>query len=164
MFTKEEVWNSFASDFSIIKHLAEKAHIDTHTYKPSEKQRTMVELMQYMSIMGVGILSIILSGEQGDFAPFLERSKLVTGENFVQKMDEQETEMKEVFMKFDDAELEKELDMWGMKQKKSLRILNLMKIVASYKMQLFLYVKASGRHDIGTSNLWAGMDMPTPKA
>ena len=164
MFTKEEVWNSFASDFSIIRHLAEKAHIDTHTYKPSEKQRTMVELMQYMSIMGVGILSIILSGEQGDFTPFLERSKLVNGENFVQKMEEQEAEMKEVFMKFDDAELEKELDMWGMKQKKSLRILNLMKIVASYKMQLFLYIKASGRHDIGTSNLWAGMDMPAPKA
>ncbi len=124
----------------------------------------MLELMQYMSIMGVGILSIILSGEQGDFAPFLERSKSVTGENFIQKMEEQEAEMKEVFMKFDDAELEKELDMWGMKQKKSLRILNLMKIVASYKMQLFLYIKASGRHDIGTSNLWAGMDMPAPKA
>lgn len=164
MFTKEEIWNSFANDFRIIKHIAEKAHIDTHSYKPTEAQRTMTELMQYMSIMGVGILSIILSGKQEDFTPFVERSKSVTPENFAQKMDEQEAEMKDVFMKFDDAELEKELDMWGMNQKKSLRILNLIKIVASYKMQLFLYVKASGRHDIGTSNLWAGMDMPAPKA
>lgn len=164
MFTKEEVWNSFSNDFRIIRHLAEKAHIDTHTYKPSEKQRSMLELMQYMSIMGSGILKTILVGESETFSAYVEKGKAVAGENFIAAMEEQEAEMKETFMKFDDAELGKELSLWGMTQKKSLFVLNLMKIVASYKMQLFLYIKASGRHDIGTSNLWAGMDMPAPKA
>ena len=161
MFNKEEVWNSFANDFRIIKHLAEKAHVDTHGYKPSEKQRTMLELMQYMSIMGSGILNTVLTGDGNTFASYVEQSKSVTGENFIEKMNEQETEMKETFMKFDDAELAKELSLWGMTGPKSMFVLNLIKIVASYKMQLFLYVKASGQQGIGTSNLWAGMDMPS---
>ena len=161
MFTKEEVWQSFSNDFRIIKHLAEKAQADTHGYKPSEKQRTMHELMQYMAIMGSGILKTILDGDQATFATYVERGKSATPENFIEMMTEQEAEMKETFAKFDDAELDKELSLWGMTQKKSLFVLNLIKIVASYKMQLFLYVKASGSHDIGTANLWAGMDMPT---
>ncbi len=160
MYTKEEIWNSFSSDFKIIKHLAEKVHIDSHDYKPTEKQRTMLELMQYMAIMGSGILKIILTGDQSHFAEYVEQGKLVTPENFAEMMDKQETEMKDIFAKFDDAELNKELSLWGMTQKKSLFVLNLIKIVASYKMQLFLYLKASGISDIGTSNLWAGMDMP----
>lgn len=163
MFTKEEVWDSFANDFRIIKHLAEKAHVDNHGYKPTEKQRTMLELMQYMSIMGSGILKTVLMGDGNTFASYVEQSKSVTGENFIQRMDEQEAEMKETFMKFDDAELAKELSLWGMTGPKSMFVLNLVKIVASYKMQLFLYIKASGRYEIGTSNLWAGMDMPAPK-
>jgi hypothetical protein len=31
-------------------------------------------------------------------------------------------------------------------------------MAAAYKTQLFLYIKANGNHDIGTMNLWAGMD------
>jgi hypothetical protein len=31
---------------------------------------------------------------------------------------------------------------------------------AAYRTQLFLYLKACGREDLGTSNLWAGVDAP----
>ena len=31
---------------------------------------------------------------------------------------------------------------------------------AAYRMQLFLYLKASGREELGTMNLWAGSDAP----
>lgn len=161
MFKKEEIWNSFSSDFRIIKHLAEKVHIDAHGYKPTESQRTTLELMQYMSIMGSAILKVVLEGDQAAFAPYAEQSKSVTPENFAEMMDKQEADMKETFAKFDDAELSKELSLWGMTGPKSIFVLNLVKIVASYKMQLFLYVKASGVSGIGTSNLWAGMDMPS---
>jgi hypothetical protein len=34
---------------------------------------------------------------------------------------------------------------------------------AAYRTQLFLYLKASGREELNTMNLWAGMD-PTPSA
>jgi hypothetical protein len=31
---------------------------------------------------------------------------------------------------------------------------------AAYRTQLFLYLKACGREDLGTMNLWAGIDTP----
>ena len=30
--------------------------------------------------------------------------------------------------------------------------------LAAYRTQLFLYLKACGRHELGTSNLWGGVD------
>ena len=32
---------------------------------------------------------------------------------------------------------------------------------AAYRTQIFLYLKANGREELGTSNLWAGVD-PAP--
>jgi len=34
----------------------------------------------------------------------------------------------------------------------------------AYRMQLFLYLKSCGRDELGTMNLWAGMDAPAPPA
>jgi len=31
---------------------------------------------------------------------------------------------------------------------------------AAYRTQLFLYLKACGREELSTMNLWAGADMP----
>ena len=31
---------------------------------------------------------------------------------------------------------------------------------AAYRTQLFLYLKACGREELGTMNLWAGVDAP----
>ena len=33
---------------------------------------------------------------------------------------------------------------------------------AAYRMQLFLYLKACGREDLNTMNLWVGTDAPVP--
>ena len=35
---------------------------------------------------------------------------------------------------------------------------------AAYRMQLFLYLKACGRDELNTMNLWAGIDAPMPGA
>ena len=32
--------------------------------------------------------------------------------------------------------------------------------LAAYRMQLFLYLKSSGREELNTLNLWMGMDGP----
>ncbi|HEX7918825.1 MAG TPA: hypothetical protein VF454_05435, partial [Gemmatimonadales bacterium] len=38
-----------------------------------------------------------------------------------------------------------------------------LKWLTAYKLQLFLYAKSSGAHEITTANAWRGADMP-PKA
>ena len=61
-----------------------------------------------------------------------------------------------------DEELAKVINLYGMgdKTKGVYLVENLLKWLAAYKMQLFLYVKANGNASIGTSNLWGGVDMP----
>ncbi|MDR3502489.1 MAG: hypothetical protein P4L79_07885 [Legionella sp.] len=47
----------------------------------------------------------------------------------------------------------------GLSQPRALWFLNLiLKSLTAYKMQLFLYLKACGIDNIGTSNLWRGED------
>ena len=86
-----------------------------------------------------------------------------TIENFPSKMDEQLVLWKQMMETFDDAELEKIINIYMMGDMTKGRYLveNLLKWLAAYKMQLFLYIKASGNTSLGTSNLWGGMDMPT---
>jgi hypothetical protein len=47
----------------------------------------------------------------------------------------------------------------GKKQTKAEHLFNgMLKGLTAYRMQLFTFIKASGRDDIGTSNVWQGVD------
>ncbi len=52
MYTREEIWASFENEIRIIKHLFEKIPHGKSDYKPTEKQRTTLELLHYLSEMG----------------------------------------------------------------------------------------------------------------
>ena len=61
-----------------------------------------------------------------------------------------------------DADLRREVD--GFDGKKTTRGAVMVNLVlcgcAAYRTQLFLYLKACGREELGTMNLWAGVDAP----
>lgn len=161
MFSKEQIWNGIANDLRIIKHLATKVPKGSENYKPTEKQRTTLELLQYLAYSGAASLKVILENNPSLYKEYSEKAKNeVTLENFAEMIDKQEIEMKETFFKFDDEELKKEIDLWGagMETKGNLLLDMIVKMLPSYKMQLFLYVKASGNEAINTSNLWRGVD------
>ena len=162
MYTKDQVWGSISKELAIIKHLAEKIPEGQEHHKPTEKQRTTLELLQYLSIMGAGLLNVGLTGDSAGFAPYVERSHAVTVENFGEAIDWEEGEMKKIFDQFTDENLAEEISVFGRTQTRAMFILDALKMMVGYKMQLFLYAKASGNHAIGTPNLWAGMDAPTP--
>ena len=52
-------------------------------------------------------------------------------------------------------------DFGGNKTTRGALIVNLVLCgCAAYRTQLFLYLKACGREELGTMNLWAGVDAP----
>ena len=59
MYTKENLIASVENEFRIIKHLAEKIPADTEGYKPTEGQRTTLELLQYLSTIVVNGTHVI---------------------------------------------------------------------------------------------------------
>jgi hypothetical protein len=164
MYTKEQIWSSFKKELSIIKHLAEKVPEGGEHHKPTEKQRTTLELMHYLASFGGGMFNVIKEGDGMAFMNYANTVKDITVANFAVAIDTQEVAMKEIFDSLTPELLKEEITAWGNTQTRELYVLDALKMLTAYKMQLFLYAKAAGNHAIGTSNLWAGMDMPAPTA
>lgn len=162
IYTKENLIASVENEFRIIKHLAEKIPAGTDGYKPTEGQRTTLELLQYLSSIFANATHVIYEGNTDAYKTAPLKGDDTTIENFAAKMDEQLVLWKEMMEKFDDTEMNKVINiyMMGDKTKGVYLVENLLKWAAAYKMQLFLYCKASGNTSLGTSNLWGGMDMP----
>jgi hypothetical protein len=68
----------------------------------------------------------------------------------------------EIWNSFSEDGLKEEIERFGSIHSKAIFILELLKTITGYKMQLFLYVKASGNEAVVTSNVWSGAD-PAPK-
>jgi hypothetical protein len=83
-----------------------------------------------------------------------------TLENFASMMDQEEKGVRGFFDSLTEAQIAEDIAMWGRTQSRALHMIGLLNIAAAYKMQLFLYMKQSGTENIGTMNLWAGMDQP----
>ena len=63
--------------------------------------------------------------------------------------------------KMSDADFRTEIEMFGSKTTRGAFIVNLVLCgCAAYRTQIFLYLKACGRDELGTMNLWAGVDAP----
>ena len=161
-YTKEHLLSSLENEFRIIKHLAEKIPADTEGYKPTENQRTTLELLQYLSAIFANATHVIFEGSTDAYKTAPLKSDDTTLQNFAAKMDEQLAVWKDMMAKFDETQMNTVINIYGMgeKAKGVYLVENLLKWAAAYKMQLFLYIKASGNTALGTSNLWGGIDMP----
>lgn len=162
MYTKENLMDALSNEFRIIKHLAEKIPADTEGYKPTEKQRTTLELLQYLTMIFISCAKYIKDGDMGVFKEESEKSAHVTLANFKDSMDAQEAQVKEVMNQLTDEDLETMFDMFrqGEKTKMVWLVESFLRFSAAYKMQLFLYIKSSGNTSLGTSNVWGGVDTP----
>ena len=158
MYTKEQIWNSFAKEFLIIRHLFEKIPAGGMDYKPTEKQRTTLELLQYLSMTGASTMKAIAMNDVSAGTPYREASLNVTADNFIDHITANEVEMKELFEGISEADLNEKIERFGSTQSRAIFILELLKTLTGYKMQLFLYIKASGNESVVTSNVWGGVD------
>ncbi len=162
MYTKQQLTEAMQNEFRIIKHLAEKIPADTEGYKPTENQRTTLELLQYLATVFIASAQAISTNDVGAFALFAERAQKTTLSNFAEMMHIQETELVALIQTLTDEDLQTVINLYnqGEKTKGAYLVESLLKWSSAYKMQLFLYIKSSGNSTIGTPNLWGGVDMP----
>ncbi len=162
MYTKQNFIDSVVNDARIIKHLAEKFSVENADFRPTPSQRSVEELLQYLSYVGSTTAGVILDGDMSVYGPASETAKSVIIENFATAMDTEVEKFKAVMEKFNDENLQGEVNMYGQGQKTRAVYLidTILKWYAAYKLQLFMYLKMLGNDKIGTSNLWGGMDMP----
>lgn len=162
MYTKENLIASIKNDFRIIKHLVEKITPEMLSYRPTEKQRSTLELLQYTAVAFSLTAQAIYKNNTDVYAVMKEQSEKINLENFNDMLDIEEKEIIDILNQSTDEEMGAVINMYnqGEKTRAVYFVESLLKWIPAYKMQLFLYMKANGIHHIGTSNLWGGVDMP----
>ncbi len=158
MITKEQFTESLLKEITIIRHLASKIKEDQLTHRPTENQRSLGELLQYLSYVFATTIERLQTGDASVYMSKVEEAKNTTLENFDVKMAEQEIRIRELMSSMTESQLAEEVDFYSV-QSRAMHLLNgVLKWATAYKMQLFLYMKATGYFDLSTLNLWVGMD------
>jgi hypothetical protein len=163
VLTKPELIASLQNEVRILLHLAGKIQPSMRDYRPTPKQRSTLELLQYLTLMGPELIRAAQSGTF-DTAAWSAAEKTAASRDFDQTLAALSAQTAEYAALLDgmtDADFRSQVEMFGMSFTRGSFIVNMvLSGCAAYRTQLFLYLKACGRDELGTMNLWAGMDEP----
>jgi hypothetical protein len=167
VLTKSELIGSLQNEVRILLHLASKLDRTQLDYRPTPKQRSALELLRYMSIMGPQLVKATKAGAF-DPAAWTVAQQAADARDFdqtVAAIAAQSDDYANLLADVSDADLRAEIDMFGKKVTRgSFMVTFVFGGHAAYRTQLFLYLKACGREELNTMNLWGGVDPPAPAA
>ncbi len=163
VLTKSELIASLQIEVRILLHLASKIDRGKLDYRPTPKQRSTLELVQYLTIMGPALLQAAKAGTF-DPAKWTAAEHAAAGRDFgqtVAALGRVTDEYAALLADVSDADLRAEIDLFGGRTSRGAFIVNQVLCgCAAYRTQLFLYLKACGREELSTMDLWAGVDAP----
>ena len=155
MLNAEQFLASCAHETEVIKHLATK--VQDLDYRPTEGQRSMLELMQYMTVMALPPMAYLQDGNWDRAPSFGEGIDQITPETFADAMDLQLSRVKEMCPP--GGSDEPTAMPWGAPCTVGEFLVNaIIKAYSCYRMQFFLYCKAAGATDLGPAQCWVGVD------
>jgi len=164
VLTKSELVASLQNEVRILLHLASKIERMALDFRPTPKQRSTIELLRYLSIMGPMLVQAAKAGGF-DREVWSRAQAEAEARDFDQTMAAIAAHSEvyaSLLSEMTDADLRAEMDGFdGRKTTRGAFIVNLvLSGCAAYRTQLFLYLKACGREELSTYNLWAGVDAP----
>lgn len=163
MITKTNLFESIVHETNVCKHLHAKLSPEALDYRPTPGQRSTLELLRYLAAVGVAAMTCMVDGQWSAWGSLIANTAEMTGDEFPAAMDRQTEDLRRIFESISDEEFASRTAIapWRELMTLELGVLNLLfKWMVAYKMQLFLYAKATGVTAIGTSNAWMGVDMP----
>lgn len=163
VLTKQELIAALKQEIRILTHLCTKVRPEMLDYRPTPKQRSTIELLRYLTMMGPVLVPSIQAGT------FLV-DKWNESEAAAKAMDFHEVEKSlagqadfydTAIGAMSDDDLRAGIDLFGYKGSRGGALVNwVLSGHAAYRTQLFCYLKACGRDELNTMNLWAGTDGP----
>lgn len=163
VLSRDELSRALQHEIKILLHLAGKLEPAMLEYRPTPKQRSALELLRYLSAMAPGLLEV---AETGRFSPpaWTVHEQAAAGRDFEQTLAviaAHGVEFGTLEARWSDADMRAEIAPWGESiSRGSFLVSSLLSGYAAYRTQLFLYLKACGRDELGTMNLWDGADPP----
>ena len=165
VLTKAELIAALQKEVGILIHLAQKLDDTSMHYRPTAKQRSSLELLRYLTVMGP---SLVQATKEGKFDPAAwqtrtEHAHTLDLAGVIAALVKQKDAYPDLLRDMADEEFRKPIEMFGNSSSKGAFLVNLvLGGYAAYRTQLFLYLKSSGREELGTLNLWQGIDAPAP--
>src|ERR1044071_749996 len=166
VLSKAELITLMQKEVRLLLHLTTKIDPDTLDYRPTPKQRSTFELLRYLTNMGPALIRYA-QGHPVDAAAIAEATEAANKRNFDQTvavLAAQADVFAALIGEMSDEDLHGEIT-WvdGSQISRGLFLVNyLFGQCTAYRLQLFLYLKASGRDELNTMNLWLGADVPAP--
>jgi hypothetical protein len=165
VLTRSELIGSLKHEVHVLLHLAGKLDATAVDYRPTPKQRSSLELLRYMSIMGPALVDVALSPSGAfDVPKWTEAEKAAAGltlQETLAAISAQSDTYERLLGDVPDEKFREPIAPFGTPTTRGAFIVNLvLGGCAAYRTQLFLYLKACGREELGTMNLWAGVDAP----
>ena len=165
MYSKKDIIDAITWETTIIKHLHSKIEAKHLDYRPNEHQRTLKELLEFMTRMTTSLVTFL---QNGGYTPEAAKQARLDSEaknvltDFDATMDAQITFLETFLADASDEYLDTEIDLFGtgmaMPIKKYIFGI-IMKNYAAYGMQLFMYMKSGlEMHDLNSNNLWMAKD------
>ena len=167
ILTREELMSALRQEVRVLLHLAGKVDPAQLDYRPTPKQRSTLELLRYLAIMGPTQLAAIESGVfdrpslTAIWGPADAAVKTMTFEEAVGAIGALPGQYARVPGGWTDDDFRRGVNMFGRQVSRGSLVISL--VVnghAAYRTQLFCYLKACGRDELNTMNLWGGVDGP----
>ena len=161
VLTKQELIASLQNEIRILVHLCGKLKPEMLDYRPTPKQRSTIELLRYLTVMGPVLVPSINAGSflVDQWNAGEARAAGMDFAAVVKSLESQAGFYADAVNGFSDEELRDEIDLFGSRGRRGPLLVSFVVCGhAAYRTQLFCYLKACGREELNTMNLWAGVD------
>lgn len=161
ILSKDEFIGALQNEIRVLLHLCGKIDPAKLDYRPTEKQRSTLELLRYLNVMGPNLVKAAKTGtfDTEAWGASVAASEKLGLEELVSSISSQSDLYAKELGSMSDDDFRTEVEMFGQKQTR-VQFLTYMLLCghAAYRMQLFMNLKASGRPELNTMNLWGGVD------
>jgi hypothetical protein len=165
VITKQELIGSLQNEVRILLHLASKIDRSKLDYRPTPKQRSTLELLRYLSIMGPGLIQAVKAGtfDRDAWGAATAAANARDFDQTLAAIAAHTNEYDALLGPMTDGDLRAEINLFGTPSSRGATVVNMvLGGSAAYRTQLFCYLKQCGREELNTMNLWGGMDAPMP--
>jgi hypothetical protein len=166
VLTKAELIALLQKEVRLLLHLTTKIEPSMLDYRPTSKQRSTIELLRYLTTSAPALIQYA-KGQPMDADAIAEAAQTANRRDFdetVAALAAHSDQCAELLADVSDDDLRGEM-LWvdGNRITRGFFLVNyVFGQYTAYRLQLFLYLKASGRDELNTMNLWLGADMPAP--
>ena len=166
VLTKSELIALLQKEVRLLQHLITKIEPDMLDYRPTPKQRSTIDLLKYLTNMGPTLIKYA-KGQPLDTAALdaaIEAANARSFDETVSVLAAQADVYVDLLADMTDDDFRGETAWFDGSPvtRGQFMVFHVLGQCAAYRTQLFLYLKACGREELNTMNLWVGMDGAIP--